>query len=261
MSIADLIVRKFLDEATTPVAKEVGIGLANIVNLLFTPSEFLRKYKDIQLEHFFNKIHEGLLEIPPENTIPPLLTIAGPALEHVAKFGFNEFDEEHIQDLFAELIVASMDKSKIPHIHPAFVEIIKQLSIYDAMLLNSGYFHLADMDKIFGRKNIPLCDLVYRTKDTKEIVSYIARDFIHPEHTCQLLSSDDFVFCIQNLVRLNLVNIIIDDEILDGFYENYLTDDLLCRYDTIANLEPGIIKKKLSLTEFGFEFVKICTKR
>lgn len=78
-------------------------------------------------------IVEKVAAIPPEKIVEPKLSILGPAIEASKYY----IEEAKIRELFANLIAASMNsdtEDKIPH---SFVEIIKQLSPYDAQLFKS----------------------------------------------------------------------------------------------------------------------------
>ena len=127
---------KFLDEGATPAAKEIGITLANIFYVIFSPinypveklkirhAENLKKYQlDIQYE---------LMKIPEEKLIEPQLNIVGPALE-ASKF---YIEKEDIRKMFAKLITSSMNVDTTAKAHPAFIEIIKQITPDEAKVLN-----------------------------------------------------------------------------------------------------------------------------
>ena len=80
------VVPEFLKEALTPVAKECGERLADIVNLAFTPIIRTRVVRDKKLELFLLELEKEIKKIPEENVIEPPLNIVGPALEDVGKY-------------------------------------------------------------------------------------------------------------------------------------------------------------------------------
>ena len=45
------------------------------------------------------------------------------------------FEEKELREMFSKLIVCSLNSSKSNMVHPSFIEIIKQLSSTDAILL------------------------------------------------------------------------------------------------------------------------------
>ncbi|MBT2721454.1 DUF4393 domain-containing protein [Bacillus sp. ISL-46] len=65
--------------------------------------------------------------------IEPPLSIVGPALE-ASKF---YIEEEELRSMFAKVVAASMDNRQASYVHPAFIEIIKQLSPVDALVISS----------------------------------------------------------------------------------------------------------------------------
>lgn len=99
------------------------------------------KAEEIRQRHLFNlqkmqqNIITGIEQINPDDIQEPQISILGPALE-ASRF---YMDEDEIREMFAKLVVSSMDKSKNDSIHHAFVDIIKMLSPLDAK--NLYYIH------------------------------------------------------------------------------------------------------------------------
>lgn len=131
------IVPKFLDEALTPVAKELGQRLADLVSLAFTPIIKLKGKRDHNLEIFLSNLNDKVKNIPEEDLIEPPAHIVGPLLEDMAKF---YHDEEYLRDLFSNLIASTMDRNKSDFIHPSFKFIIDQLSADDAKFLKYIFY-------------------------------------------------------------------------------------------------------------------------
>lgn len=93
-----------------------------------------RKIKyEINLKKFEKELTEKILEIPKENIQEPKESIIGPALEASKYY----FDEEEIRNMFANLIASSMNSTYNGLVQHSLVEIIKQLSPYDAKLFDS----------------------------------------------------------------------------------------------------------------------------
>ena len=85
------------------------------------------------VEKFKNDCLEKISKIPENKIQDPKLSIIGPALE-ASKF---YIEEEEIRNMFSNLVAASMNSEHDDKIHHSFIEIIKQLSPYDAILFNS----------------------------------------------------------------------------------------------------------------------------
>jgi hypothetical protein len=63
--------------------------------------------------------------------IEPKPMIAGPTIDAMKYCG----SEPHLRDLFANLLATAMDARTAENVHPAFVEIIKQLSADQAKMI------------------------------------------------------------------------------------------------------------------------------
>lgn len=122
------------DDMLQPAAKELGKGLltvARTVNVALSPLQgVVWGYEKIR-DRFFPKIEDRLKNIPPENVITPNISVAGPIMEALRYTG----SEEALSDLYANLLAASMDKTTATTAHPAFTEIIKQLTPDEAKLI------------------------------------------------------------------------------------------------------------------------------
>ena len=97
-------------------------------------------------EIFVPEVEKKLANVPEERRISPDLTIAGPAVEALRFTG----DQPELRDMFANLLAVSIDVETAKNAHPAFVEIIKQLTPDEARILK----HIGSV-----RADIPLIDL------------------------------------------------------------------------------------------------------
>lgn len=88
----------------------------------------IRTKQEINVERLKNSTLANVSEIKPEDIQEPKIKILGPALEASRYY----IEEDDIRDMFAKLISSSMDKSKNSINHPAFVEILKQMTSLDA---------------------------------------------------------------------------------------------------------------------------------
>lgn len=91
----------------------------------------LKARQEANVQKLQQSLLKNVSEIKPENIQEPKLNILGPALE-ASRF---YIEEQELRDMFAKVIASSMDKEKNNQMHPAFVEIIKQLSPDDALFL------------------------------------------------------------------------------------------------------------------------------
>lgn len=121
-------------DVVQPAAKEVGQALqtvAKTVHIALAPVSVLVWGYDQVKEFVSTKVADRLKNVPPENIITPKPNIAGPVLESLRYTGH----ESSLSDLYANLLAASMDVSTAYGAHPAFVEIIKQLTPDEAKLV------------------------------------------------------------------------------------------------------------------------------
>lgn len=121
-------------DAVQPAAKELGKSLqtvARAVNVALMPLKgIVWSFEKIEAL-FFPKVEERLKDVPPEDIITPKANVAGPALEALRYAG----EEESLSDMYANLLASAMNRNTATNAHPAFVEIIKQLTPDEAKLV------------------------------------------------------------------------------------------------------------------------------
>lgn len=122
------------EDLLQPVAKQLGKSLETVgkaINVaLFPVSGLVWGYENIQV-FLSTKLANRLKNVPPEDIITPKPNVAGPAIEALRYTGH----EEVLSDMYANLLAAAMDKNTATGAHPAFVEIIKQLTPDEAKLI------------------------------------------------------------------------------------------------------------------------------
>lgn len=121
-------------DVVQPAAQEIGKALqtvARTVHVALAPVSVLVWGYDQIKDFVSTKVAERLCNVPPENIVTPKPNIAGPVLESLRYIGH----ESSLSELYANLLAASMDKATASGAHPAFVEIIKQLTPDEAKLV------------------------------------------------------------------------------------------------------------------------------
>ena len=83
-------------------------------------------------DRFPEEMEEKLADIPEENLVTPPASVAVPALQGLS----YSFEEEHLREMYLNLIAAASDSRRRGDSHPAFSEVIKQLSSAEAKILN-----------------------------------------------------------------------------------------------------------------------------
>ncbi|MEG2291790.1 MAG: DUF4393 domain-containing protein [Carnobacterium sp.] len=86
------------------------------------------KREQTYLDDTIKKTAENIANIPEEHIQEPRENIAKPAIDALRIYA----SEEHLRTIFSKILASSMDSRLNGHMHPAFVEIVKQLSPLDA---------------------------------------------------------------------------------------------------------------------------------
>lgn len=140
-------------DVVQPAAREIGIALqtvAKTVHIALAPVSALVWGYDELREFVSTKVAGKLQGVPVERIVSPKPNVAGPALEALRYTGH----EETLRDLYANLLAASMDSATAKGAHPAFVDIIRQLTPDEARLIG----HLS------GPAAFPLLDVRWEYK-------------------------------------------------------------------------------------------------
>ncbi len=144
------------------------------------------------------KLPEKLKDVPEENIITPPINIAGPAIEAMRFTGEND----ELREMYVNLLAASMDKRTSNNVFPRFVEITKNLTTKDAIILKC----FSELSSIFN-----YCANKYRISDNynkKEITFYsfeykLLIERVREEY--EAFTHDDIAISIENILHLGLL--------------------------------------------------------
>ena len=203
----------------------------------------LRAKNEIDVENLRNSTLQQVATIPPENIQEPPLKIIGPALEASKYY----IEEEELRSMFAKILASSFDDRKNSIIHPSFVEIIKQLDITDARILQT----LKEQNHVTGSP-IPCMKAVVKSDDGTKIIFPIIYFIDGSEGIGELAPS------LTNLERLGLLKIksdtyATDDAGYDFIRNNFIVQKVLENYPEIS-----IEKMCFSITPLGKNFLEVC---
>ena len=238
------------NDAIQPAAKEVGKSLATIaktINIALAPiSALVWGYEKIS-EFIQNRVTEKLKDIPKENIITPDPAVVGPALEALRYTGNNET----LSELYANLIANSMDKETIKKAHPGFVEIIKNMTADEGLILKVFIPNVYE----------PIMDIKLKLKKgggEHNLVNNYSN--IGIEAGCKY--PDLAPKYIDNLCRLGLLHIpagrlLVNTNAYDPLTK---TDEYIAlkREHETEYMEIVEIKKYIELTELGIQFKEAC---
>lgn len=240
------------DDAVQPVAKEIGKALGTVgksVNLLLAPlSGLVWGYEQIQ-QFLESRVAEKLENVSEDLRQSPPLNVVGPAVQALKFSG----DEETLREMFANLIANSIDTTTAKNVHPAFVEILKNLSSEEAKILKcfiqSNSYPLVDL-----RINIASHGFgeIYRN----ESVLGIKAGCIHAELTSSYL---------ENLCRLGVLSIpeghhlISNDEYVEVLSLPHIASTIT-QFQNNKTTNLQVIRKLIQVTKLGQQFIDTCVK-
>ncbi len=241
-------------DAIQPAAKEIGKSLetvAKAVNLVLAPVSGL-VWGGEQLKEFISsEVSKKLQNTPEEEIITPKPNVAGPALEALRYTGH----EESLRELYANLLAASMDSMTSARAHPAFVDILKQITPDEAKML-----------KLFSlSRPFPILDVRRENKGRGKGGRDILRSFstLGEEAGCEHTHLTPSY--LDNLSRLGIIDI----PAFGGYTEPNIYVHLE-NHPTITSIkhqlesEPNVICSighgQVKLTQFGHQFISICVE-
>lgn len=216
-------------------------------------AEMLRIEDSVLLNQYEEKLKIGYQTIPDDQKLPPKRCITDRALVESLYY----IEEADLRSLFENLILSSVDLRYIKHNHPAFIDIIKQLSPLDARNLklfrNKNSLPLVDyiQDYPKGRFNVFCSDVFLENPDEQDI-------------ELQSIS-------IRNLARLALIELpekqlaqVDDDSLYSKYKESSLYLDHLDKFNS-GKLPSNVIGINMlcsyaSVTSFGKSFITTCVR-
>ncbi|MEI4987924.1 DUF4393 domain-containing protein [Aeromonas caviae] len=242
-------------DAVQPAAKEVGMALktvAKTIHIALAPVSALVWGYDQFKDFLSTRVAEKLKDVPPENIVTPKPNVAGPALEALRYTGH----EESLRDMYANLLASSMNSSTANAVHPAFVEIIKQLTPDEARILK-----LFTVNRPFPLINIRRIVRDNNNKRTGSVNIVTNFSLLGLEADCE--RPDDTPIYLNNLCRLGLAEI---PEMLNFTAPNVYdalenSEQVRSIMDVFEKIEPGsttIVRGGLRVTDFGRVFCGLC---
>jgi hypothetical protein len=246
---------KEFGDAITPLGKRAG-QLTNAVGILLIRAlEPLVYGLEKSANWIEGAVSERLKRVPEENIIAPDPRVAVPAMQALT----YSMNDAFIREMFANLLAADMNIETRKSVHPAFVELIKEMTPSDARVLKAIHE---------DRR----CSYVVRFGHETEFYT----GNTHYSFEIEGMSDDDIKISVNNLERLGLLERRDDFPIMlkNGEIEQKLTEQYEGQrkaFDTPEgkkllhmneNAVPKIMFKRIGLYlhPLGVSFVKICIK-
>lgn len=216
MDIIEIITSTVIESALTPMMSYIGNKLKS----------FSEDKKNI-FEYLQNKLNNDLNN---KDIVEPERNILIPSIEGIL---LNEKDTP-LHEMFYSLLKSSMDKETKDFVHPAFPQILKQMSPQEARFLLDIY-----NDKI--TRNYTArgeADFIYQYDfDTREVRSIITYK--------EKASNDDYSYIYNRLNSFNLT-FIKEEAFKKDFRIGQPPDSKI------------IVKDRVMLSKFGKKFMDVC---
>lgn len=235
-----------------PAAKEIGTALGTVaktINIALAPiSATVWSFETFQ-EFISTRVAKKLKTTPQECISTPPLSVIGPALDSL-----RYSNEDELQEMYANLLANALDTRTSSNVHPSFVEIIKQLSPQEALLLKSlsetkSFPEICYFDSVSTAKYITsgyakpmsgVYDSAFTYSEIDEKFSLVAQQYVDEKNIQTALD---------NFKRLNLVEV-------DSHTEQTFTDSKHHINEEIS-LQVAL-NEVLRFSSFGISFVRTC---
>lgn len=239
-----------------PTSKNAGSILGTFsgffANVVMYPLKCLNAKFEQKAIAFERRMQEKYNNIPEENRVDSPVNVLGPTLESLK---YN-IDEEYMQELFANLLISSMDKATQKTVHPKYVKTISSLNDVDAKIFRYLY-------KKYNRNYI-LCGRV-----NLHIVGTNQNKFGLPEWTIPDDIEDYSIFEIsRSLIRLSNLGLLdlkfnytVGISVLQDLYNKQEIIEILESYKQLGyNLELTGTDCIIYINDEGINFAHIVFK-
>jgi len=234
-------------------AKEAGKILGSVLgffNWIVYPLEKSNIYRGAKLKKFAEDIEKKFSQIPEDNRQEAKPNISIPVLEALK---YN-LDEEHIKEMFMNLLTNSMDNRQNKNTHPSFVEIIKRMDNCDAQTLKA----------ISSAKQWPVVTPQCKIKGTDKHWAYV-----FPEYYIGIqIDSFDMFDISRSLKILDSLGIIRIETVFSlpkESYEKLKNSEMIINHfkilktkRTSSDVELDFKEGCFLFTEFGNSFINCC---
>lgn len=246
------VAKEVYGDALKPAVKSVGNIIAlpfQAIDAALSKPKLWVAEKQYNYERTRELLAEKLKNVPEEDIVPPENYVAIPALQQISYC----FDSDELRDMYANLLASSMKKDKKWSVHPAFVDIIKQLTPDEAKLL-----------KAFVAKtsvNYPIIDIhMHMSKKTDGYIVLLSNYTNIAESVCDC--PENISAYLDNLSRLEIISIDKISSLTDkSEYKRLENTDyakIFVDYASSQNNEITYNEGIFHLTSFGVSFIKAC---
>lgn len=260
LPIPNSTIDKTYDDLLHPAAVEMGKILKRIPAVINAACASIDMWT-FRRTYNVEKIEQLLASRMPldslEKIVPPNPYVLIPALQYIS----YSISNDELFDLYANLLTKAMYDDTKEKVHPSFIEIIKQLSPIDALVLkkfaDSGEPIAAAMLSIHLRQR----GLRIAGQSSSEYAFLECIPNIHIPG----VSEEQILVSVDNLKRLGLVSLFerffLDANAYDFVKESHFYQKVQQEFDKLSDAEFISTKKHiLTLTTIGDAFCDICVK-
>lgn len=252
-----------------PSAVEVGKSLGGAVRTILRPANFVVWSVDQVFDFAAHAVQETLKRrnVPAARVIEPAIEVAGPVLNALRL----PQQDETLRNMFVNLLATAMDSESAPLAHPAFAQIIQQLTPDEArivLLFSQRHRHpLVLVEAHLGRQEGRL--IVFTNLTLMPFTAECRHPGLGPayiDNICRLglaeipaighLSAQDSYDAL--LAHVSVADAITYVANSDGDRNetSLLVSPRVCLQT--YGYTPVVEKKFLEVTEFGKQFVRAC---
>ena len=193
-------------------------------------------------------VREKIKSIPEEKLVAPESYVAIPAMQQLSYCVNNE----ELRELYANLLVSSMNVDKKWNVHPAFVDIIKQLTPDEAKLIKLLF------PSPF--QSYPLIDIRLENEQGKGNILYSNFTDIGLN---ELDVPSNIGLYIDNLLRLKIIevppgNIFAESSAYDKLEQHPIVQRCLPKIHT-KMIRIRFVHKVFNVTNLGVCLIKVCS--
>ena len=247
--------------AAQAIGKMISVPFRSI-NVLLKPSFVWLAANESQINDICKAVSEKAKDIPKDKLVEPDTHIAVPALQAL----WYSMDSAELKKLYTNLLTKAINADEKDNIHPAYVEVIRQMAPLDAKLLSAiqsgGHTAIPLVNIRFQRKaSPPWKDFKYIRGATEgyDILLHFAN--------ISGLDADPEAIAIslENLDRLVLIEISEEYKLVRQAYAAFETCSVVTEYvDEFASHELSetheitLLPCCAKMTTFGKGFSAIC---
>jgi hypothetical protein len=230
-----------------PPAKQIGQSISDLLYILAAPITKKRAKIEHDIELFKNQIQDEISEIDPEKLVEPKLSVIGPAIE-ASKF---YLEEEIIRKMFAKLIASSANSDFQDSTLPAFVEVIKQLSSFDAN-------NIVELKQLMGKDQASAAARIIAMKRGSDSGFSVVENFI-PFLNIDIANVHYYSASIDNLIRLGIIQMqhkleFTDTSVYKIIKDHQFISQVEIELESVKKTKEGYEDRYLYLEPGGWKF-------